>query len=49
MMWIMCECRTWMLKKWVSDKSGLVCFYYDYCPKCSPEEKRLTNEHTKTQ
>lgn len=36
---IMCLiCGTWMIRKWITDSSGFVCYYYDYCPKCNPEE-----------
>lgn len=32
---IMCSvCGHWMLRKYVSDETGMICYYYDYCPHC---------------
>jgi len=36
---IMClTCGTWMIRKWVTDNSGL-CYYYDFCPKCEGDRQ----------
>ncbi len=31
---LMCSCGRWMIREYVTDKSGMVCSYYDYCPRC---------------
>lgn len=39
---IMCSCGHWMFRKFVTDKSGAVCYYYDYCYWC---EEHRANEY----
>ena len=35
---LLCDCGHWMVRRYVTDKSGLVCHYYDICTYC--EEKQ---------
>lgn len=35
---LMCSCGRWMIRRYIVDESGLVCFYYDYCPYCEEHQ-----------
>lgn len=42
---IMCFCGRWMIRRYITDKSGMVHYHYDYCPYCEERQPNGVDDY----